>query len=234
MPKQAKDVFDAHFFEHVVRDSRESAQIIVSLVCKLLEPASVLDVGCAMGTWLDEWGKAGVSDVLGIDGDYIDRTGLLIPAEKFTPLDLEQPFSLGRTFDLVQALEVAAHLDEAHADAFVESLTKHGETILFSSAIPGQGGDHHVNEQWPSYWAEKFARAGYTLYDIIRPQIWADRRIMWWYRQDILLFARGRTFDTGAGPLDVVHPDFWENRRQVMRSVPNALATALRSKRRNV
>ncbi len=233
MPKQAKDVFDAHFFEHVVRDSRESARIVVSMVHKLLEPASVLDVGCAMGTWLDEWIKAGVPDVLGIDGDYIDRTGLLIPAAKFTPLDLEEPFSLGRTFDLVQALEVAAHLDEAHADAFVESLARHGDTILFSSAVPGQGGDHHVNEQWPSYWAEKFASAGYTLYDIIRPQIWADPRIMMWYRQNILLFARGRAFDAAVPPLDIVHPDFWRKQQQILGSVPKALGTALRGKLKN-
>jgi SAM-dependent methyltransferase len=233
MPKQAKDVFDAHFFEHVVRDSRESAQTVVPLVYKLLEPASVLDVGCAMGTWLDEWGKVGVSDALGIDGDYIDRAGLLIPAEKFMPLDLEQPFSLERTFDLVQALEVAAHLDEANADTFVESLVRHGETVLFSSAVPGQGGDHHVNEQWPSYWAEKFARAGYTLYDIIRPQIWTDSRIMPWYRQNILLFARGRTFDTSVAPLDLVHPEFWRRRQQILDSVPKALGTALRSKLRS-
>ncbi len=196
------------------------------MVHKLLEPASVLDVGCATGTWLDEWIKDGVSDVLGIDGDYVDRAALHIPVAKFTNVDLEQPFSLGRRFDLVQTLEVAEHLDEAHADAFVESLARHGDTILFSAAIPGQGGDHHVNEQWPSYWAEKFAKAGYTLYDIIRPQIWTDPRIIWWYRQNMLVFARGRTFDNGLTPIDVVHPEFWQNRQEVMRSVPKALGTA--------
>jgi hypothetical protein len=233
VPKKAADVFDAHFFEHVVRDSRESAQIVVSLVYKLLEPASVLDVGCAMGTWLDEWGKAGVQDMLGIDGDYIDRAGLLIPEDKFSPLELEQPFSLGRTFDLVTALEVAAHLEQANADAFVESLTRHGDTILFSSAVPGQGGDHHVNEQWPSYWAEKFAKAGYTLYDNIRPQIWTDPRIMPWYRQNILLFARGRSFGTTEAPLDLVHPEFWRRRTEVLSSMPKALGTVLRSKLRS-
>jgi SAM-dependent methyltransferase len=203
------------------------------MVYKLLEPASVLDVGCATGTWLDEWGKAGVSDVVGIDGDYVDQAALHIPAEKFTNVDLAKPFSLGRKFDLVQTLEVAEHLDEASADTFVESLVRHGETVLFSAAIPGQGGDHHVNERWPSYWAEKFAKAGYTLYDIIRPQIWTDRRIVWWYRQNILIFARGRSFDTAETPLDLVHPEFWQSRRKVMGSIPRALGTALRGKLRS-
>lgn len=230
MTENANAVYNANFFDDVARGTRESAQTVVPMVHKLLEPASVLDVGCATGTWLDEWGKAGVADTLGIDGDYVDRTALQIPADRFTPVDLQRPFSLGRTFDLVQTLEVAEHLDEVCADTFVESLTRHGDTILFSAAIPGQGGDHHVNEQWPSYWAEKFAKAGYTLYDIIRPQIWGDSRIVWWYRQNLLIFARGRTFDTTVAPLDLVHPDFWQDRRRVLNSVPRALGTALRGK----
>jgi SAM-dependent methyltransferase len=228
--ENANAVYNANFFDDVARGTRESAQTVVPMVHKLLEPASVLDVGCATGTWLDEWGKAGVADTLGIDGDYVDRTALQIPADRFTPVDLQRPFSLGRTFDLVQTLEVAEHLDEVCADTFVESLTRHGDTILFSAAIPGQGGDHHVNEQWPSYWAEKFAKAGYTLYDIIRPQIWGDSRIVWWYRQNLLIFARGRTFDATVAPLDLVHPDFWQDRRRVLNSVPRALGTALRGK----
>jgi SAM-dependent methyltransferase len=230
---RANTVYDADFFDEVARGTRESAQTVVPMVYKLLEPASVLDVGCATGTWLDEWGKAGVSDVLGIDGDYVDRTTLHIPAEKFADVDLAQPFSLGRTFDLVQTLEVAEHLDEACADTFVESLVRHGETILFSAAVPGQGGDHHVNEQWPSYWAEKFARAGYTLYDVIRPQIWTNPRVMWWYRQNILIFARGRSLDAAVVPLDVVHPEFPQNRWQALRGVPKAVRAALRGKLRS-
>jgi SAM-dependent methyltransferase len=217
----------------------ESARAVVPVVNELLRPASVLDVGCGTGTWLAEWRRVGVSDLLGIDGNYVDRTVLQMSSDRFKPADLERPFSLRRKFDLVQTLEVAEHLDEASADTFVESLARHGEAVLFSAAIPGQGGTHHVNEQWPSYWAEKFARAGYTAYDVIRPQIWTDQRIAVWYRQNILLFARGRAFDDEVPRLDVVHPELWqnENSRQVLRRAPKALATLagrkLQSRRSN-
>jgi len=233
VPGKTNVAYTSAFFDEVARGTRESAQTVIPMVHKLLQPTSVLDVGCATGTWLEEWGKVGVSDVLGIDGDYVDRTALHIPAERFSNVNLERPFSLGRTFDLVQTLEVAEHLDEANADTFVESLVRHGETVMFSAAIPGQGGDHHVNEQWPSYWAEKFDRAGYALYDIVRPQIWTDPRIVWWYRQNILIFARGRAFDAAMTPLDMVHPEFWQKRRQRLRGVPRALGTLLRRKHRS-
>ncbi len=228
MPKQA--AYTPAFFDDLASDTWESARAVVPVVNKLLEPASVLDVGCGVGTWLAEWGSAGVSDVLGIDGDYVDRTALCMPADKFAPVDLRQSFSLGRTFDLVQTLEVAEHLEEACADAFVESLTRHGETILFAAAIPGQGGTHHVNEQWPSYWAEKFARAGYIAYDVIRPQIWADRKIKVFYRQNILLFARGRVFEGAEATLDLVHPEMWQNPGQILSMAPGALATLMHRK----
>ena len=230
MPEQAKVAYTSTFFDVLARGTRESAQTIVPLVNELLRPASVLDVGCGVGTWLAEWGSAGVSDVLGIDGDYVDRTALQVPSDRFAPVDLQQSFSLGRKFDLVQTLEVAEHLDEAHADTFVESLARHSETVLFSAAIPGQGGTHHVNEQWPSYWAGKFARAGYTAYDVIRPQIWTDQRIMVWYRQNILLFARGRVFKGPEARLDLVHPELWRDPGQILRMMPGALATLVRRK----
>ena len=217
--------YTSAFFDDLARDTRGSARAVVPVVNKLLEPASVLDVGCGVGTWLSEWGRAGVSDVLGIDGDYVDRTALQLPLDRFTPVNLEQSFSLGRTFDLVQTLEVAEHLDESYADTFVESLVRHGETVLFSAAIPGQGGTHHVNEQWPSYWAEKFARVGYTAYDIIRPQIWADPQIKVFYRQNMLLFARGRVFEGAEARLDLVHPDMWRDPGQILSMAPRALAT---------
>lgn len=233
MSEQTKVAYTSDFFDELARGTWESARAVVPVVNELLRPASVLDVGCGVGTWLAEWGRAGVSDVLGIDGDYVDRTALQLPADQFTPTDLQQSFSLGRKFDLVQTLEVAEHIDEAYADTFVESLSRHGDTILFSAAIPGQGGTHHINEQWPSYWAEKFEKAGYTTYDIIRPQIWADPRIKVWYRQNIMIFARGRVLKGAEASLDLVHPEMWRDPGQILRMVPEALATLLLRKVRH-
>jgi SAM-dependent methyltransferase len=226
-------VYTPAFFDLLTHGTRESARTVVPLVNDLVKPASVLDVGCGTGTWLAEWGRAGVADVAGVDGHYVDQAVLQVPSGRFTPADLKKPLSLGRKFDLVQSLEVAEHLEEPYADTFVESLTSHGDTVMFSAAIPGQGGTHHVNEQWPSYWAEKFARVGYTAYDVIRPQIWTDPRVLVWYKQNILLFARDRVFDGAMTGLDLVHPEMWRDPRQVLRGVPEALTALLLRKLRS-
>src|SRR5262249_2900457 len=66
----------------------------------------------------------------------------------------------------------------------------HGDVVLFSAASPGQIASHHVNEQLPAFWIERFARIGFNLHDILRPRIWLDQRIPAWYRQNMLLFSR--------------------------------------------
>jgi SAM-dependent methyltransferase len=230
--------YDSSFFEDQAPGSRQSARAVVPVVNRLVRPGSVLDVGCGVGTWLAEWGSHGVTDVVGIDGKYVDKAALQIVPHKFVPTDLAKRFSLDRKFDLVQCLEVAEHLDESRAVQFIECLASHGDIVLFSAAIPGQGGTHHVNEQWPSYWAEKFSRAGFKPYDIIRPLIWADTNIEWWYRQNILLFSKERAFDAVEPHIDLVHPDVWRARtidhqphpRELLFSLPGALMWYLRRK----
>jgi hypothetical protein len=172
----------------------------------------VLDVGCGTGAWVAEWLRLGVSDAFGLDGDYIAPGMLAIPPANFGSVDLNEGFDLGRRFDLVSTLEVAEHLPADRAEVFVESLVRHSDTVLFSAAIPGQGGYGHVNEQWPSYWASRFADHGLLPATVLRPLTWLDREIEPWYRQNTLLFMTEQQAtlldtDLDAGPLDVVHPE---------------------------
>lgn len=208
--------YDPTFFEGQTTGSRDSARTVLPQLQELLRPQSILDVGCGTGAWLSEWRKMGVTDVLGVDGSYVDPDQLEIPPTLFCPADLSRPLDLGRRFDLVECLEVAEHLDASVADALVESLCRHGDGVLFSAAVPGQGGAHHVNERWPSYWVPKFEREGFELFDILRPRLWADARAEVWYRQNLLIFARGsvaedlRRHAWRAMPvLDVVHPELY-------------------------
>ena len=224
--------YGSSFFHAVAPGSRSSAAVVVPLVDKLVGPGSVLDVGCGVGTWLAEWESRGVTDVFGLDGEYVDKSSIQISLEKFRSMDLRNPFSMGRQFGLVECLEVAEHIEEPHADTLVESLTSHAGTILFSAAIPGQTGYHHVNEQWPSYWIAKFAKFGFLPFDVIRPRIWTDRHVEVWYRQNILLFSRTLIFDKFEELVDVVHPELWDfgchSLRFILGNLRGAIAYNLR------
>ncbi|MDP6786438.1 MAG: methyltransferase domain-containing protein [Rhodospirillales bacterium] len=146
MTENPKDCpYDEAFFNYTMRITMSSARDIVALMRRVLPLESVLDVGCAQGVWLKAWRDSGVMDCDGIDGDHVPRDGMLIDETAFTPADLSQGVSLGRTFDLVQSLEVAEHLPPDAAETFVATLVAHGRLVLFSAAPPGQGGLNHVN-----------------------------------------------------------------------------------------
>lgn len=101
----------------------------------------------------------------------------------------------------------------------MDNLTSFSDVILFSAAIPNQGGTHHVNEQWPSYWAEKFLARGFVPADCIRFKLWNDKNISFWYRQNLIIFVRKNALHKYpmlerevSKPLpDAVHPELWNS-----------------------
>jgi hypothetical protein len=86
-------------------------------------------------------------------------------------------------------LEVAQLLDPSHASQLVRSLTTLSDVIVFSAAIPGQGGLGHVNEQWPRYWANLFAQRSWIATDPFRLRIWEEPDVKWWFAQNTICFA---------------------------------------------
>jgi SAM-dependent methyltransferase len=218
--------------DYTDRSSRHSARTIARLLREVLPIDSVLDIGCAKGTWLAAWREAGVEDVFGVDGDYVDTNALHIPREKFTAADLAKSIDLGRRFALVQSLEVAEHVRADAADQFVANLVRHADgVILFSAAPPGQGGEFHVNEQPYDYWRTKFRTAGYEAYDYVRPLIAGEADISFWYRYNTLLYLRAdvasavpesirRTRIADASPVADVSPTMFRLRKSVIRCLP--------------
>lgn len=211
--------YDQQFFADMRGGSARSANTVVPLLREFLDFSSVVDVGCGTGSWLAAFAASGIHDFRGLDGAWAEKAGLEIPRDRFIAADLAFPPALGRVFDLAISLEVAEHLPPSAADRFITTLTTLAPIVIFSAAIPGQGGTSHVNEQWPDYWSERFAARGYACFDVLRLHLWNNPDVQWWYAQNMLVFvdrsrladyprltasARGATGD--APPLRLVHP----------------------------
>ena len=183
-------MYDSRFMEYADVSSRYSANTIVNILREVLPIESVLDIGCAKGTWLDAWRASGVDRIHGVDGAYVDIDQLVVPRESFTSADLSKPLVLNASFDLVQSLEVAEHISAECAHCFVQNLTSHSNgLVLFSAAPPGQGGEFHINEQPYEYWRLKFREFGFEPYDFVRPRIASDSAISFWYRYNLILYV---------------------------------------------
>lgn len=207
---EAQDAKNAH-----------SANVILDILGLVVKPTRPIDVGCGIGTWLKVLRERGAKSCWGIEGVDLD----LGQGIHTLRADLENENHLAlirgnhyKDHDLAISLEVAEHLPKELADSFIFFLTGLSDLVLFSAAIPWQGGHGHVNEQFIEYWAEKFDALGFVPIDMIRPMIWEDASVHWWLRQNCVLFAKREVAETDLimrsylarpGPLSIIHPNVY-------------------------
>jgi len=237
-PKPSRSMlYDPSFYRGQIAISRRSADRVVPLLVDLLAPDSVIDVGCGVGTWMASWSDHGVMNLVGLDGSGAASGLLQVDPSLVQTVDLTGPTEFDRTFDVAVSLEVAEHLPLSAAEDFVRTLTSLAPVVVFSAAIPGQGGIGHVNEQWPSWWAHRFAQEGFDAYDVLRFRIWNDPAVAPYYSQNTVIFASKDGAACAPGlrglvpvpPLDLVHPRLFERRmaHPLRRAVADALPEAI-------
>ena len=233
-------VYDSGFFDYISEGSRSSADAVVAVLAPLLRPsASVLDVGCGLGIWAARFAKeASVSEVMGIDGEYIDRDMLAIPPESYLSHDLTKPLDLGRRFSLAISLEVGEHLPSEASAVLVKTLVTHADIVAFSAAVPGQGGEHHINERPLADWRAEFSQHGYATFDYVRPLLAGRSDVEPWYRYNTLLFVKAEVANSlpesvrstrldNDAPIPEISPLFWRLRCAALRTLPRSAVDRL-------
>ena len=230
--------YDSLFYQYQREGAIRSARTLLPPLIRVLGVKSVLDVGCGAAAWLAAYRDLGVTDCIGVDGEYVDRSLLLIDKDRFHPRDITRPFDFARQFDLVQCLEVAEHVPTAMSDTLVDNIVRHGRRVLFSAAVPGQGGEDHINEQSYEFWRDRFAARSYHLYDFVRPAVVDNEAIEPWYRYNVLLFVHdsaakalpaevAATRVPDASPIRDYSPLPYRLRKALLRSLPDGAVSAL-------
>lgn len=212
--------YDAGFYADQVDGSARAAAVVLPLVYRLFAPSRVIDVGCGQGAWLAAAEQLGSRELTGLDGEWVDRSDLRSARIAFHATDLAAPIRDHGRHDLCISVEVAEHLPAARAEGFIADLCAASDVVLFSAAVPMQGGTEHVNEERASRWAARFAARGYDCLDLVRGAVWDDARVAWWYRQNLFVYvARGSVHHAAFAraalpptPRDLVHPDAFEEK----------------------
>jgi hypothetical protein len=178
---------------------------------------SVVDFGCGIGNWLRVARELGATEIRGYDSPGIPLAARGLTGAEFHCADLAQTITTEKVFDLAICLEIAQWLAPGAASRLVKSLCSAADWVLFSAAVPFQGGADHVNENWMEYWAALFCGNGFLCYDILREEVWNDREIPFYYRQNVCLYVRRGADDAltslGREPSaqvpSLIHPELY-------------------------
>ena len=222
-PDQRAGIYNRLHEDQLARDRESnafSAEQFFDIALANFNVTSMLDVGCGIGTWMAIAQKRGIK-VAGVEGPWCEVGKLEIDKSLVTITDLEQPIDLKRKFDLAISLEVGEHLSAVASPHLVKTLTSHADHVIFSAAIPFQGGSHHINEQYLGFWVDLFAQNGYVVIDLFRGHLWEDTRVHWWLRQNAVLFVRAEAVEANpklkaeslvVRPVNIIHPEYYQMR----------------------
>ncbi len=213
-------VYDQSWHLRFGSESSAAAAKILAYVVDTFSPESLIDFGAGAGHWVKIAVNLGIKDCTAVDGPWTDPSLIVIDKSLFHYHDLSRPICFHRRYDLALSLEAAQYLDEDGCINLINTLVQHADTILFSSAVPYQGGNN-VTERWQSHWAQLFEDRGYQPVDLIRPRFWNDSEIPYYYRQNTILYVKeiGSELERlesqlasgkKAWVLDMIHPEKWE------------------------
>ena len=185
-------------FEKTLRPDRQrSYRLIVHYIMKNVQPAlkSVIDYGCGAGWFLYYFKKDfGINDILGLEPS---PSAMLIAdplvRDDVMPLSLTDFIIFRRNFDLAMNIEVAEHINKKFADRIVKNITRYSDLLIFSAAVPGQGGVGHVNEQPFEFWKNKICDTGFSFKEEETQkfrQFLKKKKAKKWYYNNLAIFRK--------------------------------------------
>ena len=105
-------------------------------------------------------------------------------------LDLSKKFDLKKKYECVISLEVGEHIPPEKEHIFIDNLDRHcNQCIILSWALPGQGGDGHMNEKPNEYIKNKFLERNYDCWEEAS-QYLRDSTTLWWFKNTIMVFIK--------------------------------------------
>jgi SAM-dependent methyltransferase len=185
--------YNDHYFNSKIFDYDYAP--IANAIKAQYAPKSIIEIGCGNGDLSKLLSREGIA-VTAIDGysaPNFSKDNLIT----FYKVDLNEAFavkafftSLDRKFDVAICMEVAEHLKPEVSEQLIESLTSVSDVIIFSAAVPEQGGDGHINCRNRLFWHNLFEQNKFFLRDTIRSKIRQNPRVGRWYALNTLDYTR--------------------------------------------
>lgn len=184
-------MYDKEYHERIHREERPQAVNLAEFLRNFYGiDKTVIDFGCSIGTYVQALAEVGFN-VRGFDSSVDAVENRLCGMVEYADLCNGH---IPMVADIGICLEVLEHIPEEHASEVIAKLCESTNGyLIFSAAIPGQGGEGHVNCQHKQYWIDVFEANGFVV-DYVRTKTLLDymasRYHMGWFTQNAMVLRR--------------------------------------------
>lgn len=162
----------------------EKMSDIILTIAKDLNPNIVYDFGCGYGAYISDLHNSTGVEAIGFE-EHPDTTFYHNIREQ----DLSKPFVLDKKADLTISLEVGEHIPAEYEQVFLDNIANNsGKTVIFSWAVEGQEGHHHVNCKNNDYIILEMQKRGFSFDEKIL-DIRKDESLLW-FNNSLMLFHK--------------------------------------------
>jgi SAM-dependent methyltransferase len=162
---------------------------LANAIFSIYKPKEIAEFGCGPGHLTRALAKLGVG-IVALDGfaspDFNGYSDV-----KFYKMDLNDgtllsEFLKGKQFDMAICTEVAEHLQPSSSEHLIKCLTSCAPIVIFSAAVPGQGGHGHINCADRGFWHQLFVKYNFKVVDSLRKKLRDNAGLAIWYKLNVL------------------------------------------------
>lgn len=228
-------MYDPHFYARTASQGLRGGQVLADFLDQAgIKPTSIADVGGGAGGWLVPFMDRGIRCWL-VDSLSLEIVRELPEGIEYREQNLDgcESVDLPASVDLAICVEVLEHLSEQSALRIIRDLASRCETVVFSAAWAGQGGEHHVNEQSLDYWTSAWTAHGFRIFDVLRLPL-AAAGLPSYYQTNVFMATRSTVVASAlAATPDLMYfstigiPDVRSSNQRVVGGVLRMLPTGL-------
>lgn len=156
-------MYNTHFHKSIENDEIPQAQRLGHYIKTFYKPTCFFDFGCSTGIYLKEV-QANFPGINTRGLEFSEDAVVNAVCPNVVQHDLTKPILLERKPETIGlCLEVLEHIDDKDWKPVLENLVNNCDRLIFSAAIPGQGGTGHINCRPKIDWIKRFHSLGWVI-----------------------------------------------------------------------
>jgi len=156
-------MYSYDFHKSIENEEQPQAAKLAEFIQKTYNPSVFLDFGASSGLYVREI-KHRMPTIESVGYEFSEDAVKNALCSDIILADLTNPLDRVKKDNTVGiCLEVLEHISEDDWRPVLQNISDLCDVILFSAAVPGQGGTGHINCRWKIDWIRRFNKLGWVV-----------------------------------------------------------------------